>query len=154
MLCFAFPIYAVCHGTSLQVCMALIGRLSPSSRRHIIGKNLVFNFLSSFCVNICSVWKYFSTPTDPRIRLASIISQSLFNCGYAKNPNGQSYRILCELSKELSIPYCSLFYLSLREGIIPSSYKEDNVCTIPKKGGLTDVINYRPVSLLNSGIKF
>ena len=68
----------------------------------------------------------------------------------ATGPNGLSNRILRELSKELSIPYCSLFNQSLRAGIVPSSYKEANVCPVPKKSNLTDVTNYRPISLLNS----
>ena len=68
----------------------------------------------------------------------------------ASGPNGLSNRILRELSKELSSPYCSLFNQSLREGKVPSSYKEANVCPIPKKGDLSDVSNYRPISLLNS----
>ena len=68
----------------------------------------------------------------------------------ATGPNGLSNRILRELSKELSIPYCFLFNQSLRAGIVPSSYKEANVCPVPKKGNLTDVTYYRPISLLNS----
>ena len=68
----------------------------------------------------------------------------------ASGPNGLSNRILRELSKELSVPYCSLFNQSLRAGIVPFSYKEANVCPVPKKGNLTDVTNYRPISLLNS----
>ena len=35
-------------------------------------------------------------------------------------------------------------------GIVPSSYKEANICPVPKKGDLSDVSNYRPISLLNS----
>ena len=35
-------------------------------------------------------------------------------------------------------------------GIVPSSYKEANVCPVPKKSDLSDVSNYRPISLLNS----
>ena len=61
-----------------------------------------------------------------------------------------SNRLLRELSKELSTPFCSLFKHLLREGIVPSLYKETNVCPIPKKGDLSDVSNYRPISLLNS----
>ena len=68
----------------------------------------------------------------------------------ASGPNGLSNRILRELSEELSIPYCSLFNQSLRAGIVPSSFKEANVCPVPKKGDLTDVTNYRPISSLNS----
>ena len=48
-------------------------------------------------------------------------------------PNGLSNRLLRELSKELSTPYYSLFNQSLRKGIVPSLYKEANVCPIPKK---------------------
>ena len=68
----------------------------------------------------------------------------------ASGPNGLSNRVLRELSKELSSPYCSLFNQSLREGIVPTLYKEANVCPIPKKGDLSNVSNYRPISLLNS----
>ena len=68
----------------------------------------------------------------------------------ASGPDGLSNRVLRELSKELSVPYCSLFNQSLRVGIVPSSYKVDNVCTVPKTGDLSLVSNYRPISLLNS----
>ena len=70
--------------------------------------------------------------------------------GKATGPNGLSNRILRELSHELSIPYCSLFNQSLDTGDVPSSYKEANVCPVPKKGDLSIVSNYRPISLLNS----
>ena len=35
-------------------------------------------------------------------------------------------------------------------GIGPSSYKEANVCPVPKAGDLFRVSNYRTISLLNS----
>ena len=70
--------------------------------------------------------------------------------GKATGPNGLSKRILRELSHELSNPYCSLFNQSLDTGDVPSSYKEANVCPVPKKGDLSIVSNYRPISLLNS----
>ena len=53
--------------------------------------------------------------------------------GKATGPNGLSNRILRELSHELSIPYCSLFSQSLDTGNVPRSYKEANVCPVPKK---------------------
>ena len=70
----------------------------------------------------------------------------------ASGPDDLSNRVLRELSKELSVPYCSLFNQSLRMGIVPSSYKEANVCPVPKTGdlSLSLVSNYRPISLLNS----
>ena len=68
----------------------------------------------------------------------------------ASGPDGLSNRVLRELSKELSVPFCSLFNQSLRVGTVPSSYKEANVCPVPKAGDLSQVSNYRPISLLNS----
>ena len=38
----------------------------------------------------------------------------------------------------------------MHTGIVPASYKEANVCPVPKKGDLSIVTNYRPISLLNS----
>ena len=73
--------------------------------------------------------------------------------GKATGPNGISNRILRELSKELSTPFCSLFNQSLRTGNVPTSYKEANVCPTPKKGDKSLVSNYRPISLLNSEAK-
>ena len=70
--------------------------------------------------------------------------------GKASCPDGLSNRVLRELSKELSVPYCSLFNQSLRVGIVPSSYKEANVCPVPKTGDLSLVSSYQPISLLNS----
>ena len=68
----------------------------------------------------------------------------------ASGPDGLSNRFVRELSKELSVPYCSLFNQSLRVGTVPSSYKEANVCPVPKAGDFSQVSNYRPMSLLNS----
>ena len=70
--------------------------------------------------------------------------------GKASGPNGLSNRILRELASEVSIPYCCLFNQSLSTGIVPTQYKEANVCPIPKKGDLSLVSNHRPISLLNS----
>ena len=73
--------------------------------------------------------------------------------GKASGPNELSNRILRELSCELSSPFCSFFNHSLRMGIVPSTYKEANVSPVPKKGDLSLVNNYRPISLLNSEAK-
>ena len=73
--------------------------------------------------------------------------------GKASGPNGLNNRILRELSSQVSAPYCSLFNQSLRLGLFPNSYKEANVCPVPKKGDLSLVTNYRPISLLNSESK-
>ena len=86
-------------------------------------------------------------PTSP-LEVESVLKT--LPAAKASVPNGLSNRLLRGLSKELSTPYCSLFNQSLRGGIVPSLYKEANVCPIPKKGDLSDVSNYRPISLLNS----
>ena len=64
----------------------------------------------------------------------------------ASGPKGLSNRIL----KELASLFCSLFNDSLHKGVVPVSYKEANVCPVPKKDDLPAVNNYRPISLLNS----
>ena len=73
--------------------------------------------------------------------------------GKASGPNGLSNRILRELASEISTPFCALFNQSLRTGSFPTPYKEANVCPVPKKGDLSIVSNYRPISLLNSECK-
>ena len=70
--------------------------------------------------------------------------------GKASGPNGLGNRILRELASEVSVPYCCLFNQSLRTGTVPIKYKKANVCPVPKKGELSLVSNYRPISLLNS----
>ena len=59
-------------------------------------------------------------------------------------------RILGELAYELSTPLCSLFNESLYTGRLPTSYKEANVCPVPKKGDHSIVSNFRPIALLNA----
>ena len=71
----------------------------------------------------------------------------------ASGPDGLCNRILKELSHELSSPLCSLFNKSLSLGKFPSPYKDANVTPVHKKGDLSLVSNYRPMSLLNSVAK-
>ena len=73
--------------------------------------------------------------------------------GKASGPNGLNNRILKELSKELAQPLCNFFDFSLDKGVLPSSYKEANVCPIHKKDERSLVNNYRPISLLNAEVK-
>ncbi|MES9991692.1 MAG: reverse transcriptase domain-containing protein, partial [Candidatus Thiodiazotropha sp.] len=73
--------------------------------------------------------------------------------GKASGPNALNNRVLREIASELSSPFCSLFNQSLRTGIVPISYKEANVCPVPKSGDLSKVSNHRPISLLNSEAK-
>ena len=71
----------------------------------------------------------------------------------ASGPDGLSNRILKKLSHKLSSPLCSLFNKSLSLGKFPSPYKDANVTPVHKKGDLSLVSNYRPISLLNSVAK-
>ena len=87
------------------------------------------------------------------IILNSIEVESVLNSlvsGKASGPNGLNNRILKELSKELAQPLCNFFNFSLDKGVLPSSYKEANVCPIHKKDERSLVNNYRPISLLNA----
>ena len=86
-----------------------------------------------------------------RLEVESVLNT--LTIGKASGPNGLSNRILRELSTELSIPFCSLFNQSLRTGTFPAQYKEANVCPVPKKGEMSLVSNYRPISLLNAESK-
>ena len=52
--------------------------------------------------------------------------------GKASGPDGLKNRILRELSSQLASPFCSLFKQPLRSGIMPSYYKEANVCHVSK----------------------
>ncbi|MCG8113685.1 MAG: reverse transcriptase family protein [Candidatus Thiodiazotropha taylori] len=73
--------------------------------------------------------------------------------GKASGPNGLSNRILKELYKEVSFPFCSLLNHFLQLGVFPPCYKDANVSPVPKKGDQAAVSNYRPISLLNSESK-
>ena len=84
------------------------------------------------------------TPTEVELVLETL------SIGKASGPNGLNNRIIRALSYELSYPFCSLFNQSLQTGVVPTSYKEANVCPVPKTGDLSMVSNYRPISLLNA----
>ena len=82
------------------------------------------------------------TPAEIEIVLKSLL------VGKVVGPDGISNNILCELSVELSLPFCSLFNQSLQTGVFPNCWKIPNVCPIPKSGNRSFISNYRPVSLL------
>ena len=84
------------------------------------------------------------TPSEVELVLETL------SIGKASGPNGLNNRIIRALSHELSYPFCSLFNQSLQTGVVPTSYKEANVRPVPKKGDLSMVSNYRPISLLNA----
>ena len=97
-------------------------------------------------------------PASYNTQLSSIVLTPLevesilqtLKTGKASGPNGLNNRVLKELSKELSTPFCTLFNQSLQCGIFPKTYKDAHVSPVPKKGDLSLSSNYRPISLLNS----
>ena len=56
-------------------------------------------------------------------------------------------KLLKEIIAEISIPLANLCNLSLKEGTIPSEWKEANVTTLFKTRSRSKTENYRPVSL-------
>ena len=52
-----------------------------------------------------------------------------------------------EIVEQISTPLAKLFNLSLKEGIVPSEWKEANITQLFKKGSRNKPENYRPVSL-------
>ena len=70
--------------------------------------------------------------------------------GKASGPDQVNNRILKELCNELATPFCNLFNISLNVSKIPTQWKMAYVCAIFKKNDPSDVLNYRPVSLLST----
>ena len=88
------------------------------------------------------------TTCDIRVTPA-VVYDTLYNLNKRKSqgPDDVPPRVLCELSKELSVPLSIVFNKSLEDGIIPTESKRANVVAIFKKGTKSVPGNYRPVSL-------
>ena len=56
-------------------------------------------------------------------------------------------KLLKEIVEQISTPLAKLFNLSLKEGIVPSEWKEANITPLFKKGSRNKPENYRPVRL-------
>ena len=56
-------------------------------------------------------------------------------------------KLLKEIVEQISTPLAKLFNLSLKEGIVPSEWKEANITPLFKKGSRNKPDNYRHVSL-------
>lgn len=69
------------------------------------------------------------------------------NPNKSPGPDGFHPRVLKELAAELSEPLALVFEKSLRNGILPSDWKEAQVTPLFKKGERCSPGNYRPISL-------
>ena len=75
------------------------------------------------------------------------IALKALNPTKSPGPDGVHPKVLRELAEQLQYPLCKLFNRSLKEGKIPTRWKEAEVRPIFKKGKKTAPGNYRPVSL-------
>ena len=81
-------------------------------------------------------------PSEVKATLLSL------NTHKASGPDMINNRILKELSTESSVPLSNIFNQSLTTGIVPTVWKNANVSALHKKNDPSEVINYRPISLL------
>ncbi|PNF31115.1 hypothetical protein B7P43_G15693 [Cryptotermes secundus] len=66
------------------------------------------------------------------------------SCGY----DGISNKFIRLCSKQITKPLMHIFNLSLTTGIYPDRLKYANIIPCFKKGSITEISNYRPISLL------
>ena len=69
------------------------------------------------------------------------------NCSKASGPDGIHSKIIKECSDVFSSIFYVIFHKSMKEGILPSQWKDGNVRALFKKGKKNVCSNYRPVSL-------
>ena len=81
------------------------------------------------------------TPEKVRLKLDAMRSTA------APGPDGLRPCFLKQFSTSLAIPLAIIFKQSLVEGVVPEDWRCANVTPIYKKGGKSQVGNYRPVSL-------
>ena len=68
------------------------------------------------------------------------------SCGY----DGLSNKIIKLCGEQIAKPLTYIYNLSVSSGICPDRLKYANVIPCFKKGDVTDIANYRPISLLTS----
>ena len=93
-------------------------------------------------------------PKDSGERLAELIDEFIVGRTVKESSNGKAPGIsgvtseLLKACGEKLIPLLtSLFKIYIRTACIPSMWNQAIICPIPKKGDLTKIENYRPISL-------
>ena len=67
----------------------------------------------------------------------------------AMGPDNLHPRLLKEAAPLIAKPLTKIFNKSLISGLFPDDFKKAKVVPVPKDGDLTDISNYRPISLLS-----
>ena len=62
-------------------------------------------------------------------------------------PDGIHPRVLKETADAICTPLATIFNESLKEGIVPQSWKDAHITALHKKGNKQNPANYRPISL-------
>lgn len=88
--------------------------------------------------------------THVDISLDSVIDKiHKLNDDYSSGPDGFPAIVLKKCFQSLAHPLTALFQLSISSGIFPKIWKESFIIPIHKKGGKSDISNYRPIAKLS-----
>ena len=90
----------------------------------------------------CNLSELILSPDDV---LAALLS---LDTNKATGPDEIPPRLLKECAHQIAPSLCLLFNQSLRHGSLPEEWKLANIIPIHKKGDISNVENYRPISLL------
>ncbi len=127
---------------------------SDSDKANLFNKHFLdATLLDDQDADLPSLLNYTHHPTLGNIVFTPNEVQSILltlKTGKACGPDGINNVILKELALPLSTPLCDLFNYSLSSGRVPCAWKEANVTPVFKKGDPSDVVNYRPISLLST----
>ena len=91
------------------------------------------------------VWQLLVTP-------AEMVAKKIKAMEDTKSPgvDGIPPKLLTEIVEQINIPLAKVFNLSLKEGVVPSEWKETKIIPLVKKCSRNKSYNYRPVSLTSA----
>ena len=96
-----------------------------------------------------------SSPTDCTLSELTLFPDDVLavllslDTNKATGPDEIPPRILKECAHQIAPSLCLLFNQSLEHGSLPKKWKLANIIPIHKKGDISNVENYRPISLLS-----